>query len=116
MLLFCLPSSTLEQDTEFLKYAKNYIRNGLLFCRSGGSRLLWKLAEYSVCGILGRYIPIPAKAAQRIVGVAEKPDKEDGATADRLLTVASTAEHRFPLPHEQDGRRGNRKDVTCDDS
>ena len=34
MLLFCLPRFDPEQETEFLKYAKNYIRNGLLFCRA----------------------------------------------------------------------------------
>ena len=33
MLLYCLPKFDPEQETEFLKYAKHYIRDGLLFCR-----------------------------------------------------------------------------------
>ena len=47
MLLYCLPRSDPEQDTEFPKYAKHYIRDGLLFCRmmcEAGS--FASLAEY----------------------------------------------------------------------
>ena len=33
MLLYCLPKFEPAQETEFLKYAKHYIQNGLLFCR-----------------------------------------------------------------------------------
>ena len=36
MLLFCLPRFDPVQETEFLKYAKHYIQDGLLFCRMMG--------------------------------------------------------------------------------
>ena len=47
MLLFCLPRFDPEQETEFLKYAKHYIRDGLLFCRMmGEAGSFASLAEY----------------------------------------------------------------------
>ena len=47
MLLYCLPRFKPEQETEFLKYAKHYIRDGLLFCRMmGEAGSFASLAEY----------------------------------------------------------------------
>ena len=47
MLLYCLPRFDPEQETEFLKYTKHYIRNGLLFCRMMGEvGSFASLAEY----------------------------------------------------------------------
>ena len=47
MLLYCLPKFDPEQETEFLKYAKHYIRDGLLFCRMiGEAGSFASLAEY----------------------------------------------------------------------
>lgn len=66
MLLYCLPRFDPEQDTEFLKYAKHYIRNGLLFCRMmGKAGSFASLAEYRAYGRSARCITIRAKAAQR---------------------------------------------------
>jgi len=47
MLLYCLPRFDPEQETKFLKYAKHYIRDGLLFCRMmGEAGSFASLAEY----------------------------------------------------------------------
>ena len=47
MLLYCLPRFDPEQETEFLKYAKHYIQDGLLFCRMmGEAGSFASLAEY----------------------------------------------------------------------
>ena len=47
MLLFCLPRFDPEQETEFLKYARHYIQDGLLFCRMiGEAGSFASLAEY----------------------------------------------------------------------
>ena len=47
MLLFCLPRFDPVQETEFLKYAKHYIQDGLLFCRMmGEAGSFASLAEY----------------------------------------------------------------------
>ena len=47
MLLFFLPRFDPAQETEFLKYAKHYIQDGLLFCRMmGEAGSFASLAEY----------------------------------------------------------------------
>ena len=80
MLLFCLPRFDPEQETEFLKYAG---------CCSA---VRWRkqaplevLRSTSVCGISGRYIPIPARAAQRSLrSLQKKPGTR--RTAQRLTS------------------------------
>lgn len=110
MLLFCLPRFDPEQETEFLKYAKNYIRNGLLFCRAleeAGS--FGSIAEYQRVRHIGAIYTDSGKSRAEVVAkFAEKAGyKEDGATADHC---ASQPEHCFPLPHGAGrGRRGNRR-------
>ena len=66
MLLYCLPRFDPEQETEFLKYAKHYVRDGLLFCRmmvEAGS--FASLAEYRHVRQIGAIYNNSAKTAQK---------------------------------------------------
>ena len=66
MLLYCLPKFEPAQETEFLKYAKHYIQNGLLFCRmmvEAGS--FASLAEYRHVRQIGAIYNNSAKTAQK---------------------------------------------------
>ncbi len=66
MLLYCLPRLDPEQETEFLKYAKHYVRDGLLFCRmmvEAGS--FASLAEYRHVRQIGAIYNNSAKTAQK---------------------------------------------------
>lgn len=66
MLLYCLPRFDPEQETEFLKYAKHYVRDGLLFCRmmvEAGS--FASRAEYRRVRQIGAIYSNSAKTAQR---------------------------------------------------
>lgn len=66
MLLYCLPKFEPAQETEFLKYAKHYIQNGLLFCRmmvEAGS--FASRAEYRRVRQIGAIYNNSAKTAQR---------------------------------------------------
>lgn len=79
MLLFCLPRFDPEQETEFLKYAKTIFGTGCC------SAVRWRkqaplevLRSTSVCGISGRYIPIPARAAQRSLRSLQKSRVQGG--------------------------------------
>ena len=121
MLLFCLPRFDPEQETEFLKYAKNYIRNGLLFCRAleeAGS--FGSIAEYQRVRHIGAIYTDSGKSRTEVVAkFAEKAGyKEDGATADELLTVARhnrSIVSLYRTEQDEDGEETG-KDVTCDDS
>ena len=121
MLLFCLPRFDPEQETEFLKYAKNYIRNGLLFCRAleeAGS--FGSIAEYQRVRHIGAIYTDSGKSRAEVVAkFAEKAGyKEDGATADELLTVARhnrSIVSLYRTEQDEDGEETG-EDVTCDDS
>ena len=121
MLLFCLPRFDPEQDTEFLKYAKNYIRNGMLFCRAleeAGS--FGSIAEYQRVRHIGAIYTDSGKSRAEVVAeFAEKAGyKEDGATADELLTVARhnrSIVFLYRTEQDEDGEETG-EDVTCDDS
>ena len=121
MLLFCLPRFDPEQDTEFLKYAKNYIRNGLLFCRAleeAGS--FGSIAEYQRVRHIGAIYTDSGKSRAEVVAeFAEKAGyKKDGATADELLTVARhnrSIVSLYRTEQDEDGEETG-EDVTCDDS
>ena len=121
MLLFCLPRFDPEQETEFLKYAKNYIRNGLLFCRAleeAGS--FGSIAEYQRVRHIGAIYTDSGKSRTEVVAkFAEKAGyKEDGATADELLTVARhnrSIVSLYRTEQDEDGEETG-EDVTCDDS
>lgn len=66
MLLYCLPRFDPEQETEFLKYAKHYVLDGLLFCRmmvEAGS--FASLAEYRHVRQIGAIYNNSAKTAQK---------------------------------------------------
>ena len=66
MLLFCLPRFDPAQETEFLKYAKHYIQDGLLFCRmmvEAGS--FASLAKYRHVRQIGAIYNNSAKTAQK---------------------------------------------------
>ena len=66
MLLFCLPRFDPVQETEFLKYAKHYIQDGLLFCRMmGEAGSFASLAEYRRVRKLARFTTILAKTVRR---------------------------------------------------
>ena len=66
MLLYCLPKFDPEQKTEFLKYAKHYIRDGLLFCRMiGEAGSFASLAEYRRVRQIGAIYNNSAKTAQK---------------------------------------------------
>ena len=121
MLLFCLPRFDPEQETEFLKYAKNYIRNGLLFCRAleeAGS--FGSIAEYQRVRHIGAIYTDSGKSRAEVVAkFAEKAGyKEDGATADELLTIARhnrSIVSLYRTEQDEDGEETG-EDVTCDDS
>ena len=66
MLLYCLPRFDPEQETEFLKYTKHYVRDGLLFCRmmvEAGS--FASLAKYRHMRQIGAIYNNSAKTAQK---------------------------------------------------
>ena len=63
---YCLPRFDPEQETEFLKYAKHYVRDGPLFCRmmvEAGS--FASLAEYRHVRQIGAIYNNSAKTAQK---------------------------------------------------
>ena len=120
MLLFCLPRFDPEQETEFLKYAKNYIRNGLLFCRAlEEAGFFGSIAEYQRVRHIGAIYTDSGKSRTEVVAkFAEKAGyKEDGATADELLTVARhnrSIVSLYRTERDEDGEETG-EDVTCDD-
>ena len=75
MLLFCLPRFDPVQETEFLKYAKHYIQDGLLFCRMMGAGSFSSLAEYRRVREIARFTTILAKTVRR--SFPSSPSKAD---------------------------------------
>ena len=96
MLLYCLPRFDPEQETEFLKYAKHYIQDGLLFCRmmvEAGS--FASLAEYRHVRQIGAIYNNSAKTAQKsfpsLPSKADTRTKAYPRTSCRPLPSATTA-------------------------
>ena len=91
MLLYCLPKFEPAQETEFLKYAKHYIQNGLLFCRmmdEAGS--FASLAEYQRVRQIGAIYNNSGKRRTEVVSefAAQSGYKDESVSADELLTIA----------------------------
>ena len=121
MLLYCLPKFDPEQDTEFLKYAKHYIRDGLLFCRmteEAGS--FESLAEYRRVRQIGAIYNDSGKSRAEVVSefAAQSGYKDDSGSADELLTIARRNRSIVSLyrtEQDEDGEETG-EDVTRDDS
>ena len=91
MLLFFLPRFDPAQETEFLKYAKHYIQDGLLFCRMmGEAGSFASLAEYRRVRQIGAIYNGSGKSRAEVVSefAAQSGYKDDSASADELLTIA----------------------------
>ena len=91
MLLYCLPKFDPEQETEFLKYAKHYIRDGLLFCRMmGEAGSFASLAEYRRVRQIGAIYNNSGKSRAEVISefAAQSGYKGESVSADELLTIA----------------------------
>ena len=91
MLLYCLPRFDPEQETEFLKYAKHYVRDGPLFCRmmvEAGS--FASLAEYRHVRQIGAIYNNSAKNRAEVISefAVQSGYKDESVSADELLTIA----------------------------
>ena len=121
MLLYCLPKFDPEQKTEFLKYAKHYIRDGLLFCRMiGEAGSFASLAEYRRVRQIGAIYNNSGKRRAEVVSAfaAQSGYKDDSVSADELLTIAQRNRSIVSLyrtEQDEDGEETG-EDVTRDDS
>ena len=121
MLLFCLPRFDPEQETEFLKYAKHYIQDGLLFCRMmGEAGSFASLAEYRRVRQIGAIYNNSGKRRAEIVSAfaAQSGYKDDSVSADELLTIAQrnrSIVFLYRTEQDEDGEEAG-EDVTRDDS
>ena len=121
MLLYCLPKFDPEQKTEFLKYAKHYIRDGLLFCRMiGEAGSFASLAEYRRVRQIGAIYNNSGKSRAEVVSEfdAQSGYKDESGSADELLSIAQRNRSIVSLyrtePDEDSEEPG--EDVTRDDS
>ena len=121
MLLYCLPRFDPEQETEFLKYAKHYIRDGLLFCRMmGEAGSFASLAEYRRVRQIGAIYNNSGKSRAEVVSefAAQSGYKDENGSADELLTIAQRNRSIVSLyctGQDEDGEETG-EDVTHDDS
>ena len=121
MLLYCLPKFDPEQETEFLKYAKHYIRDGLLFCRMmGEAGSFASLAEYRRVRKIGAIYNNSGKRRAEVVSefAAQSGYKDENGSADELLTIAQRNRSIVSLyrtEQDEDGEETG-EDVTHDDS
>ena len=121
MLLFCLPKFDPAQETEFLKYAKHYIQDGLLFCRMmGEAGSFSSLAEYRRVRKIGAIYNDSGKSRAEVVSefATQSGYKDESVSADELLTIAQRNHSIVPLyrtEQDEDGEETG-EDVTCDDS
>ena len=121
LLLYCLPKFEPAQETEFLKYAKHYIQNGLLFCRmmdEAGS--FASLAEYQRVRQIGAIYNNSGKRRTEVVSefAAQSGYKDESVSADELPTIAQRNRSIVSLyrtEQDEDGEETG-KDVTRDDS
>jgi hypothetical protein len=121
MLLYCLPRFKPEQETEFLKYAKHYIRDGLLFCRMmGEAGSFASLAEYRRVRQIGAIYNNSGKSRAKAVSefAAQCGYRDESGSADELLTIARRNRSIVSLyrtEQDEDGEETG-EDVTRDDS
>ena len=121
MLLYCLPRFDPEQETEFLKYAKHYIRDGLLFCRMmGEAGSFASLAEYWRVRQIGAIYNNSGKSRAEVISefAAQSGYKGESVSADELLTIARRNRSIVSLyrtEQDEDGEETG-EDVTRDDS
>lgn len=115
MLLYCLPRFDPEQDKEFLKYAKHYIRDGLLLCRMmGEAGSFASLAEYRRVRQIGAMYNDSGKSRVEVISEFAA----QSGSADELLTIARRNRSIVSLyrtEQDEDGEETG-EDVTCDDS
>ena len=121
MLLFCLPRFDPAQETEFLKYAKHYIQDGLLFCPMMGEvGSFASLAEYRRVRQIGAIYNNSGKRRAEVVSAfaAQSGYKDDSVSADELLTIAQhnrSIVSLYRTEQDEDGEETG-EDVTRDDS
>lgn len=122
MLLYCLPKFDPEQETEFLKYAKHYIQDGLLFCRMiiGEAGSFSSLAEYRRVWQIGAIYNNSVKSRAEVISesAAQSVYKDESVSADELLTIARRNRSIVSLyctQQDEDGEETG-EDVTRDDS
>ena len=121
MLLYCLPRFDPEQETEFLKYAKHYIRDGLLFCRMmGEAGSFASLAEYRRVRQIGAIYNNSGKSRAEVVSefAAQSGYKDESGSADELLTIARRNRSIVSLyrTEQDEDSEETGEDVTRDDS
>ena len=121
MLLYCLPRFDPEQETEFLKYAKHYIQDGLLFCRMmGEADSFASLAEYRRVQQIGAMYNNSGKSRAEVVSVfaVQSGYKDESGSADELLTIARRNRSIVPLcrTEQDEDSEETGEDVTRDDS
>ena len=121
MLLYCLPRFDPEQETEFLKYAKHYIRDGLLFCRMMGEAASFaSLAEYRRVRQIGAICNNSGKSRAEVVSefAAQSGYKDENGSADELLTIAQRNRSIVSLyrTEQDEDSEETGEDVTRDDS
>ena len=121
MLLYCLPRFDPEQETEFLKYAKHYIQDGLLFCRMmGEAGSFASLAEYRRVRQIGAMYNNSGKSRAEVVSefAAQSGYKDESGSADELLTIAQRNRSIVSLYRTEQDENGEEtgEDVTRDDS
>ena len=121
MLLYCLPKFDPAQEREFLKYAKHYIQDGLLFCRMmGEAGSFASLAEYRRVRKIGAIYNDSGKSRAEVVSefATQSGYKDESVSADELLTIARRNRSIVPLyrtEQDEDGEETG-EDVTRDDS
>ena len=121
MLLFCLPRFDPVQETEFLKYAKHYIQDGLLFCRMmGEAGSFSSLAEYRRVRKIGAIYNDSGKNRAEVVSefAVQSGYMDESVSADELLTIAQRNRGIVSLyrtEQDEDGEETG-EDVTRDDS
>ncbi len=121
MLLYCLPKFDPEQKTEFLKYAKHYIRDGLLFCRMiGEAGSFASLAEYRRVRQIGAIYNNSGKSRAEVVSefAAQSGYKDESGSADELLSIAQRNRSIVSLyrTEQDEDSEETGEDVTRDDS
>lgn len=121
MLLFCLPRFDPAQETEFLKYAKHYIQDGLLFCPMMGEvGSFASLAEYRRVRQIGAIYNNSGKRRAEVVSefAIQSGYKDESVSADELLTIVQRNRSIVSLyrtEQDEDGEETG-EDVTRDDS
>ena len=121
MLLFCLPRFDPAQETKFLKYAKHYIQDGLLFCRMmGEAGSFASLAEYRRVRQVGAIYNNSDKSRAEVVSefAVQSGYKDESGSADELLTIAQRNRSIVSLyrTEQDEDSEETGEDVTRDDS